>query len=140
MGVADNTGKMMGPEVGLAYKLSKNSEATSEKPIYLIKCAFSSSGFSQGNLNWRNYPDEEKTEVIRKAASENLMEIIRVALVEHAEETLSILGLICFIEDKEQLRTDRSILNESVSALLDVNVLDFFISLMQSVAKISKVM
>ena len=84
--------------------------------------------------------DEEKTEVIRKAASENLMEIIRVALVEHAEETLSILGLICFIEDKEQLRTDRSILNESVSALLDVNVLDFFISLMQSVAKISKVM
>lgn len=84
--------------------------------------------------------DEEKTEAIRKAASENLMEIIRVALVEHAEETLNILGLICFIEDKEQLRTDRNILNESVSALLDVNVLDFFISLMQSVAKISKVM
>lgn len=59
MGVADNPGKMMGPEVGLAYKLSKNSEATSEKPIYLIKCAFSGSGFEKTDgPNWTNRTED----------------------------------------------------------------------------------
>lgn len=61
MGVGDG-GKddFFGPELGLAYKLSK--EYSGNEPIHLIKCAFSSSGFSQGSLNWRNYPDETKTD------------------------------------------------------------------------------
>lgn len=87
-----------------------------------------------------NMGDEEKKVVLRKAATDNLMEMIRTALVEHAEDTLKILGLICFCEDDETLRKDRNIMTEAVSALSDANVLDFFISLMQSVAKISKIM
>ena len=61
MGVGDG-GKddYFGPELGLAYKLGK--EYDGEEPIHLIKCAFSGSGFSQGSLNWRNYPDESKTD------------------------------------------------------------------------------
>lgn len=84
--------------------------------------------------------EEEKKEAIRKGAAENLMEMIRTALAEHTAETLKVLGLICFCEDEEKLRTDRTILSESVAALCDPNVLDFFISLMQSVVKISRVM
>ena len=61
MGVGDG-GKddYFGPELGLAYKLGK--EYDGEEPIHLIKCAFSGSGFSQGTVNWRNYPDESKTD------------------------------------------------------------------------------
>lgn len=84
--------------------------------------------------------ETEKKEIIRKAAMENIMEMVRVALVEHGTETLKVLGLICFCEDEETLKNDRNILSESVEALCDTNVLDFFISLMQSVVKISKVM
>lgn len=82
--------------------------------------------------------EEEKKVALRKASAENLLEMVRVALVEHTADTLKLLGLVCFCEDTETLRTDRKILSEAMSAITDENVLDFFISLMQSAVKISK--
>lgn len=83
---------------------------------------------------------DEKKEAIKKAASENLLEMIKTALNDNAEETVRILGLICFTEDEKSLKTDRKIMTEAVGALSNENVLDFFISLLQSIAKISKIM
>ena len=45
-----NTDNYMGPEIGIAHVL--NDLATSERPIYLIKCAFSGSGFAANDPNW----------------------------------------------------------------------------------------
>ena len=60
MGVSDGgNDDFFGPELGMAYKLSKSYDG--DEPIHLIKAAFSGSGFSQGTVNWRNQPDEEKT-------------------------------------------------------------------------------
>ena len=84
--------------------------------------------------------DDEKKEVLHEAATKNLMEMIHSALVENTTETLKILGLICFCEDEETLKSDRKLLSEAIAALCDENVLDFFISLMQSIVKLSKAM
>lgn len=83
---------------------------------------------------------EEKKEAMKKVAADNIFEMVRIALEENAEKTLEILGLICFTDDKESVKADRKIMTEAVSALCDENVLDFFLSLMQSVIKISKIM
>ena len=57
MGVGDkgdNPNPFFGPELGLAYNLS--DYADENNPIYLVKCAFSGSGFNNGNYS-RNDPD-----------------------------------------------------------------------------------
>ena len=45
-----NTDQYMGPEIGIAHALQE--KATSDRPIYLIKCAFSGSGFAKSDPNW----------------------------------------------------------------------------------------
>ena len=45
-----NTDRYMGPEIGIAHVLQER--ATEDRPVYLIKCAFSGSGFDQGDPNW----------------------------------------------------------------------------------------
>ena len=45
-----NTDQYMGPEIGIAEALKE--KATSDRPIYLIKCAFSGSGFAKNDPNW----------------------------------------------------------------------------------------
>ena len=42
--------RFMGPEIGMSMVLKKY--ASEEKPIYLIKCAFSGSGFKNSAPNW----------------------------------------------------------------------------------------
>ena len=42
--------RFMGPEIGISMVLRKY--ASEEKPIYLIKCAFSGSGFANSAPNW----------------------------------------------------------------------------------------
>ena len=52
MGVGDrgdNPNPFFGPELGLAYKIAEYSP--SDRPVHLIKCAFSGSGFNNGNYN-----------------------------------------------------------------------------------------
>ena len=45
-----NQERFMGPEIGISMVLKEY--ATEEKPIYLIKCAFSGSGFTNSAPNW----------------------------------------------------------------------------------------
>ena len=50
MGVGDrgdNPNPFFGPELGLAHKIK--DEVDEDKPVHLIKCAFSGSGFTNGN-------------------------------------------------------------------------------------------
>ena len=42
--------RFMGPEIGISYVLQEY--ATEDRPIYLIKCAFSGSGFTNSAPNW----------------------------------------------------------------------------------------
>ena len=45
-----NQERFMGPEIGISMVLKEY--ATEDKPIYLIKCAFSGSGFTNSAPNW----------------------------------------------------------------------------------------
>ncbi len=45
-----NTDQYMGPEIGIAHVLQE--KATEDRPVYLIKCAFSGSGFAKDDPNW----------------------------------------------------------------------------------------
>ena len=45
-----NQERFMGPEIGISMVLREH--ASEEKPIYLIKCAFSGSGFTNSAPNW----------------------------------------------------------------------------------------
>ena len=45
-----NQERFMGPEIGISMVLKEY--ATEERPIYLIKCAFSGSGFTNSAPNW----------------------------------------------------------------------------------------
>lgn len=83
---------------------------------------------------------EEEAEAIKKQVTANITEMLKTALMDNAEQTLRILGLICFCEDEKVLKSDRKIMTEAVAALCDENVLDFFISVMQSLTKISRIM
>ena len=47
--------RFMGPEIGISCMLQ--DYATEEKPIYLIKCAFSGSGFNSNSPNWIHAED-----------------------------------------------------------------------------------
>lgn len=58
MGVGDHPGLMMGPEVGMANTLKDYT--TTDNPIFFIKCAFSGSGFQNGNPNWGSRDDDYK--------------------------------------------------------------------------------
>ena len=52
MGVSDkgdNPNPFFGPELGLAHKIAEY--APTDRPVHLIKCAFSGSGFTNGNYN-----------------------------------------------------------------------------------------
>ena len=54
MGVGDkgdNPNPFFGPELGLADTLAKSDEIDDNNPVHLIKCAFSGSGFNNGNYN-----------------------------------------------------------------------------------------
>ena len=66
MGVSDkgdNPNPFFGPELGLAYTISEY--VGDDKPVYLIKCAFSGSGFTNGNYasgdpDWDSRKDDPK--------------------------------------------------------------------------------
>ena len=54
-----NTDEYMGPEIGIAHVLQER--ATEDRPVYLIKCAFSGSGFTKTDgANWTKR-DEDPT-------------------------------------------------------------------------------
>lgn len=86
-----------------------------------------------------NATDEERAEVEKqnreatmKQMKENFSAILDSVLEEHADETLEILALSCFVEPKD---VDRHTVSEYLGALNelmnDENVVSFFISLVQ---------
>lgn len=87
-----------------------------------------------------NMDNDAKKKALNEAAKKNILEILRNALVENTEDTLKILGLICFCEDIEAVKNDRKLISEAMAALCDESVLDFFISVLQSLVKISKIL
>ncbi len=66
MGVADkgdNPNPFFGPELGIANTIAEH--ATEENPVHLVKCAFSGSGFTNGNYknsdpDWSSRNDDPK--------------------------------------------------------------------------------
>ena len=66
MGVSDkgdNPNPFFGPELGIAYTISEYVD--DDRPVYLIKCAFSGSGFTNGNYangdpDWDSRKDDPR--------------------------------------------------------------------------------
>ena len=75
MGVGDNnSGLFFGPELGIAHTLSEY--ASEDKPVHLIKCAFSGSGFEKTDgANWKTRPNEELSD--SENASKSLYYLLR---------------------------------------------------------------
>ena len=84
MGVSDkgdNPNPFFGPELGIANTIKE--EASEDKPIYLVKCAFSGSGFTNGNYangdpDWdsRNDDPRESLFYLLKTYTHNCLEAI----------------------------------------------------------------
>ncbi|MCQ2800614.1 MAG: sialate O-acetylesterase [Bacilli bacterium] len=81
MGVGDREGYFFGPELGLANTIKEY--ATEENPIYLVKCAFSGSGFTNGNYSasdpdWSSRNDDPKESLfyLLKTYTHNCLEAI----------------------------------------------------------------
>ena len=84
MGVSDkgdNPNPFFGPELGLAYTISDYVDE--DRPVYLIKCAFSGSGFTNGNYangdpDWDSRNDDPKESLfyLLKTYTHNSLEAI----------------------------------------------------------------
>ncbi|MBO7573501.1 MAG: hypothetical protein J6T25_01775 [Bacilli bacterium] len=87
MGVGDkgdNPNPFFGPELGLAYTISEY--VGSGNPVYLIKCAFSGSGFTNGNYangdpDWDSREDDPRQSLfyLLKTYTHNCLEVIKDA-------------------------------------------------------------
>ena len=83
--------------------------------------------------------DEEKAKVIeqnrviaRKQAMINLSDMLDIALDSHAEQTLEVLGLMCFVDpEKVNECKPTALIKEFGVMIADEDILDFFTSLMR---------
>ena len=84
-----------------------------------------------------NMTDAEKAKVIasnlfskKEQKRKNIMDILEIALDEHPEETIQILGMCCFIEPEDADNYNMAFYLEALTELLESKeVRDFFISL-----------
>ena len=98
MGVGDrgdNPNPFFGPELGLAHKIK--DEVSEDKPVHLIKCAFSGSGFTNGNYasgdpDWDSRNDDPKESLfyLLKTYTHNSLDAIK----ESTGKTLVIKGFL----------------------------------------------
>lgn len=73
--------------------------------------------------------EERKAELV-KASKENLNRILDAALEEHPQETVELLGLMCFLEPEEANNQPISFYLQAASEIMnDEAVLGFFTSL-----------
>ena len=73
---------------------------------------------------------EERREELNKASKENLRKILDAIMEEHPQETVELIGLMCFVEPEDVDNHPMSFYLESVSEILnDEAVLGFFTSL-----------
>ena len=74
----------------------------------------------------------ENDEKLRVRARENLSKMLDAALEEHAQETMELLGLLCFVEpDHIDDYKPTAYLKEFAEIIGDEDVLDFFTSLIR---------
>lgn len=73
---------------------------------------------------------EDRKEALSKASKENLNRILDAALETHPQETVELLGLMCFIEPEEADNQPMSFYLEAMAEVMnDEAVLGFFTSL-----------
>lgn len=73
---------------------------------------------------------EERKEELAAAAKENLRKILDAIMEDHPQETVELMGLMCFVEPEDVDNHPMSFYLESVSEILnDEAVLGFFMSL-----------
>lgn len=76
--------------------------------------------------------DEEKQKIVYGQAKKNLSKILDAVLDEHPDETLELLGLLCFVEPEEVDNHTIDFYLDAVSDLLSSKaVIRFFTSLVQ---------
>lgn len=73
---------------------------------------------------------EERRKELAEAAKENLRKILDAVMQDHPQETVELMGLMCFVEPEDVDNHPMSFYLESVSEILnDEAVLGFFTSL-----------
>lgn len=74
--------------------------------------------------------DEERERLIAEQVQKNLNEMLDQILEEHAEETLNVLALMCFVDPKD---VDKHQMDEYIEAFNELinnqTVINFFVSL-----------
>lgn len=74
----------------------------------------------------------ENKEIVKKQVMKNMMDMLDGILSEHAEETIELLALCCFIDPKDAENHSMSEYLECIGELMsDKGVLNFFTSLAQ---------
>lgn len=74
---------------------------------------------------------EERKEELAEVAKENFRKILDAVMQDHPQETVELMGLMCFVEPEDVDNHPMSFYLESVSEILnDEAVLGFFTSLM----------
>lgn len=76
--------------------------------------------------------EEERREAVQAQVKKNLSAMLDSVFEEHPDETIELLGLLCFVEPDDLENHEMREFLGSISELISCKeVLDFFISLMQ---------
>ena len=107
-------------------KETKIMEIRKNKPLGLIEITETMSAEERKDAEERNL------DLYREQAMKNISKMLDVALDECAEQTLEVLGLMCFVDpDKVNECKPTALIKEFGEMIADEDILDFFTSLMQ---------
>ena len=85
----------------------------------------------------KNAPEEEKVQAIREQARKNISRMFDAILDEHPTETMTMLGLLCFVEPDD---IDNYPIKDYLAAFTEIldsdEVIDFFTALLGTVSKL----
>lgn len=85
----------------------------------------------------KNTSEEEKVKAIREQARKNISRMFDAILDDHPTETMTLLGLLCFVEPDD---IDNYPVKDYLAAFTDIlnsdEVIDFFTALLGTVSKL----
>jgi hypothetical protein len=85
----------------------------------------------------KNASEEEKVQAIREQARKNISRMFDAILDEHPTETMTMLGLLCFVEPDD---IDNYPIKDYLAAFTEIldsdEVIDFFTALLGTVSKL----
>lgn len=85
----------------------------------------------------KNASEEEKVKAIREQARKNISRMFDAILDDHPTETMTLLGLLCFVEPDD---IDNYPVKDYLAAFTDIlnsdEVIDFFTALLGTVSKL----